>query len=170
MEKAGLAVDDDLRDAPDARGHHRNPAAQRFQRGQTEALDLAGEKEDVAVLEDLQKIQLLAHERHGAGEIELLNETLDSRPLRAVSDEHEQRGDRPVDLGEDVNHILDPLEWTEVRIVDQHARSKVTLRPPLPVSEQPLNGLLALVRHRFELLRIDEIRDDLDRHRARYVE
>src|SRR3981081_1255902 len=137
-------MDDDLRYAPDARGHHRNSTAQCFQRSQTEALNLAGQKEYIAVLENFQKVQLLSHERHRAGEIQLVNEALDARPLGAVSDENEQSGHRAVNLGEDVNHILDPLERPEVRIVDQHAGSPVPLRPLLAVAEQPSNGIHAL--------------------------
>ncbi len=59
-EEAGLAVGDHLGEAADVRGDHRDAAGHRLQRGQAEALGLAGQQEEVGAAQNVGQIDALA--------------------------------------------------------------------------------------------------------------
>lgn len=111
---------DELRDSAQVAGHHGNAAAERFQRGEPEALLLAGEQEDVGGGDQFLEAVLLAEERDAALQAHLPQHPLRGRALRTVSHHHQAAGTVTVDLGEDGDHVGDALHRPEVGDVDEH--------------------------------------------------
>jgi hypothetical protein len=146
------AVVDELREAADPRGDDRHFAGHRFERRHAEALLGRREQKEVGGRKPGHQIELLADELDRVAEAFRSGTVFEGRPIRAVANQHELRGDFAADPCEDVQHLADPLHRPEVRDV-QYQGFAAARAPALPDGRVRL----ALVE-----LAVQKVRDDAD--------
>jgi hypothetical protein len=114
VQKAGLAMRDDFRQAADARGDDGRAAGHRFRRGKSEALLRRRQQKHIGDRQQLADVVLLAEDFDVFREIRFRCLLREARALGTIAGEHELRAIASTHAAEHVEHRVEAFHRTEV--------------------------------------------------------